>query len=152
MKLLLPLILVTCVAFPLMAWPNSSAFSQESTQEEKKHDDEHEALEKEMKRLKRATRRLKNSYRNEKAKPQDVLPNLRKCQKALLTAKVLFPSELKGDKNVKKRNDYQTIMIDCLMASLKAEKAALAGDMKASAKAFKEMLSNQKSGHDKYRE
>lgn len=152
MKLILPLILVSCIAFPMMAWTNSMAFSQESAQEKEKHDDDHEALEKEMKLLKAATRKLKRSYRKEKVKPQDVLSNLRVCQKALLTAKVIFPDDLKGDKNAKKRSDYQTIMIDCLVEFLKAEKAALAGDMKASAKAFKAALSNQKSGHDKYRE
>ena len=110
------------------------------------------SLEREMKRLKSATRRLKKKFRREDVKAADVLDDLRLCQNALMKTKVTLPHNLQGEKNQARRAEYAAIMIDCLIACLKSEQAAVRGDMKKAASFFKDMMRQQKKGHDKFRE
>ncbi len=158
MKITLALLLAGSVIV-LMAWTTPLAASSKSVQEEEKHEEsehehgeDHEMLEKQMKILKKATRRLKKKFRKKSTQAADVLKDIKRCQGALFLAKDIYPGELKGKKNASNRVVYSSIMIDCLVASLKAEKSALAGDLKQTAIAFKTMLAAQKKGHDKFRD
>ena len=144
-------ILLSCSLITLVAWSNAESTTR-PMQEEKSADDNHEKLEKEMKRLKGAARRIKKALRKDTTKPMDLIADLHICQAGLTVSRDTYPSELKGDKHAKKRAEYQSIMIDCLIQALKAEKAALAGDMKALKEAVKLMNAEQKKGHDKFRE
>ncbi|MFT7616947.1 MAG: soluble cytochrome b562 [Planctomycetota bacterium] len=144
-------LLLCCSLVTLVAWSNVET-STPSAQEEKKSDENHEKLEKEMKRLKGANRRLKKLFRKKTTKSKDIIADLHICQAALLVSRDVYPSELKGEKNAKKLGEFQSIMIDCLIDALNAEKAALAGDMKKAKAGFDAMNANQKKGHDKFRE
>ncbi len=109
--------------------------------------DDHEALEKCMKELKGAMRRMRRSIGDAEQKNEN-LAQILVIQKAFVEAKGLVPGvAAKSEKKDEMILKYRSMMLDGLEHSIKLERAVLAGkadEAKAAVRALQEL---QDSGH-----
>ena len=121
---------------------------QEQTSAATKRD---EGLEKEMKALKGAMRRIKRNL-GKNDKKDAILAQIIIAQKSLVSAKGHVPKGLEKKEKAKERGEYRRLLIDCLGQSLELEKAVMASEWKKAEKAFKAMFAIEDKGHAKFRE
>ncbi|MCB9834328.1 MAG: hypothetical protein H6807_17830 [Planctomycetes bacterium] len=113
--------------------------------------DDHEALEKCMKELKGAMRRMRKSLGDEAQKGEN-LAQILVMQKALIEAKSLVPGvAAKSEKKDEMILKYRGMMLDCLAATIKMERAVLDGKGDEAKAAMRELQELQDSGHASFK-
>lgn len=113
--------------------------------------DDHEALEKCMKELKGAMRRMRKSIADPEKKAEN-LEQIAVLQRNFVTAKSLIPGvAAKSEKKDEMVLKYRGLMLDCLEKTIAMERAVLAGKGEEAEAAMKALHELQDSGHSEFK-